>query len=76
MLKIKRLKYCLAQMLIAMSCLNSCTTIDYEYCPTYPIAGAKVAQEIKDVEGKYFWEWVGRIDKLRQQLDLCQKKEL
>ena len=34
------------------------------------------AEEIKDVDGKYFWEWVGRINKLRQQLELCKKKEL
>ena len=63
-------------MLIVMIYLNSCTITSYEYCPLYPIAGEKVADEIKDIEGKYFWEWVGRIDKLRQQLDLCKKKEL
>ena len=63
-------------MLINLICLASCSTINYEYCPLYPIAGAKVAEEIKDIKGKYFWEWVGRINKLRLQLDLCKKKEL
>ena len=63
-------------MLIAMSCLNSCTITAYEYCPTYPIAGSRVAQEIKDIEGENFWCWMGQIDKLRQQLELCKKKEL
>ncbi len=63
-------------MLIVMTCLSSCTITAYEYCPKYPIAGSKVADEIKNLDGKYFWEWLGQIDKLRQQLELCQKKEL
>ena len=63
-------------MLISLIYLTSCSITNYEYCPTYPIAGHKVAEEIKDVDGKYFWEWVGRINKLRQQLELCKKKEL
>ena len=63
-------------MLIVMICLSSCTITAYEYCPTYPVAGYKVADEIRNIEGKYFWDWVGRIDKLRQQLELCKKKEL
>ena len=57
-----------------MICLNSCTTIDYDYCPSYPVAGKKVADEIKYINGKNFWEWMGRINKLRQQLELCNKK--
>ena len=63
-------------MLIVTSCLSSCTTITYEYCPTYPIAGSKVAEEIKDIYGEYFWRWLGQIDKLRQELELCKKREL
>ncbi len=61
-------------MLISLSCLTSCATASYNYCPTYPVAGGKVAEEIKYVNGKYFWEWVGRINKLRQQLELCKKR--
>ena len=60
-------------MLIVMSCLSSCTTITYDYCPSYPIAGRNVAEEIKDVNGEDFWSWLGQIDKLRQQLELCKK---
>ena len=63
-------------MLIAMSCLSSCTTTNYSICPIYPIAGKKVAQEIESIKGEYFWEWLGRINKLRQQLELCKEKEL
>ena len=76
MLKTKKLKYYYVLMLIVMNCLSSCTITAYEYCPVYPIAGHKVADEIKNIDGKYFWEWVGKIDKLRQQLELCKKKEL
>jgi Zn-finger protein len=63
-------------MLISLICLSSCTITNYDFCPQYPVAGAKVAEEIKDIEGKHFWDWLGRINKLRQQLELCQKKEL
>lgn len=70
----KRSKYYYSLMLIVMSCLSSCTTINYDYCPQYPIAGEKVALEIKELEGVYFWEWLGKIDKLRQQLELCKKR--
>ena len=27
-------------------------------------------------KGENFWCWMGQIDKLRQQLELCKKKEL
>lgn len=76
MLKAKKLKYFQCLTLINLICLSSCTSINSEYCPIYPIAGPKVAEEIKDINGKYFWEWLGRINKLRQQLELCNKKEL
>ena len=62
-------------MLINLICLSSCTTINSDYCPIYPIAGRMVAEEINNIEGKHFWEWIGRIDKLRRQLELCKKKE-
>ena len=76
MLKAKKLKYYHLLMPIVMICLSSCTITAYEYCPSYPIAGHKVAHEIKNIQGEYFWEWLGRIDKLRQQLELCKKNEL
>lgn len=63
-------------MLVSLIYLTSCTSTNYSYCPIYPVAGGKVAEEIKNIEGKYFWEWLGRINKLRQQLELCKKKEL
>lgn len=76
MSRAKKSKYYQNLMLISLICLNSCTVTSYDICPIYPVAGEKVAEEIKDINGKYFWDWVGRINKLRQQLELCQKKEL
>ncbi len=65
-------------MLGVMSCLSSCTTIDYNSCPTYPIAGSKVAQELEQIsiqDYPYTWEWLGRINKLRQELEICTSIE-
>ncbi len=68
----------LALMPAVMLCLSSCKTISSEYtfpCPVYPIAGEKVAQELKKADYAsfpYTWEWIGRINKLRQELELCQ----
>lgn len=74
MLKKKKPKYGRSLMLVAMSCLNSCTTANYSNCPVYPVAGEKVAQELENASYNEFpntWEWLGRINKLRQELDMC-----
>lgn len=78
MLQFKKLKFMLALMTIVMLCLNSCATTSCKTtysCPVYPIAGEKVAQELKKADYAsfpYTWEWIGRINKLRQELELCQ----
>ena len=75
MLKKKKLKYVQNLMLLMMSLLTSCKQINYNYCPIYPIAGQKVAEELKKLnhdEYLYTWEWIGRINKLRQELELCK----
>lgn len=64
-------------MPIVMLCLNSCRQINYNNCPVYPVAGEKVAAEL--MRAKYdeypnTWEWIGRIDKLRQELEICKEK--
>ena len=58
-------------MLLSLSCLSSCTMENYNYCPMYPIAGEKVADEIEHLNAPNFWEWMGRINKLRQQIEIC-----
>ena len=45
-----------------------------EYCeclhPIYPVAGKTVAEELEKAgELPNTWEWIGRIDKLRQELE-------
>ena len=42
----------------------------------YPVAGERVAAELEKVNYSEFpntWEWIGRIDKLRQELEVCGK---
>ncbi len=68
-----KIRFYLPLMLISLICLNSCATTDYNYCPVYPIAGAEVAESIEQIENPEFWEWLARINKLRQQLELCKK---
>ena len=63
-------------VLVAMSCLNSCAKTCYNTCPVYPIAGERVAQELENLryeQAPNLWEWLARINKLRQELELCQK---
>lgn len=62
----------------AIACLSSCTPASYNICPRYPVAGAEVAVELEKLgAGEYprTWEWLGRINKLRQELDICAKIE-
>lgn len=63
-------------MLVGSSFLSSCAKTSYNYlCPTYPIAGEKVAAELEKIsydQAPNTWEWLGRIDKLRQELELCK----
>lgn len=55
--------------------LFSCSHIDANFCPSYPIAGEKVAKELEQAGNlPNTWEWIGRINKLREELELCQKR--
>ena len=75
MLKSKSQKFILVLMPLVLSCLSSCTTTNYNLCPRYPIAGEKVASELEQIPAKDLeatWEWLGRINKLRQELEICR----
>ena len=75
MLKRKNLPYILVPTLGAKLCLNSCAKTNYDFCPIYPQAGPEVAKELeKNSFEQYpnFWEWLARLDKLRQELELCK----
>ena len=61
-------------MLIAMSYLISCVraTCDETLKPEFPHAGAAVAAELQNLSAEEyaaFWEWVGRLNKLRLELE-------
>ena len=58
--------------------LSACGSAAFEAdsCPTWPAAGPAVAEEMKagampPDRFPAFWEWMGRLDKLRDQLVAC-----
>ena len=76
----KNLKFMHAPILTATLCLNSCATARsnaWPGCPVYPVAGPETAKELEKADYASFphtWEWIGRINKLRQELELCPSK--
>ncbi|MDR2902186.1 MAG: hypothetical protein LBU87_03670 [Lactobacillales bacterium] len=75
MLSKKNRLFTAVRMLIAINCLAACTPANYNICPHYPVAGPGVAAELEKASFEAFpktWEWIGRIDKLRQELDMCR----
>lgn len=75
MWKSKKLKYILSLMLAVMALFGCSSVVSYNNCPVYPVGGEKVGQELSNIpyQGyENFWQWIGRIDKLRQELELCQ----
>lgn len=76
MFKDSQPKFTPGLMLGAMLLLSSCAAENYNFCPVYPVAGLKVATELERLSGESYpatWEWIGRIDKLRQELEICKK---
>lgn len=62
-------------------CLSSCAAEPSEpvcSCPVYPVAGPEVARELEQADYASYphtWEWIGRINKLRQELELCSRSK-
>lgn len=76
MLKKKKQKFGRRLLPVAIICLSSCVQANYNNCPVYPAAGVKVAEELEKIPYNGYentWEWIGRINKLRQELELCRK---
>lgn len=68
-------RFSLGPMLVVMNLLSSCTTINSDYCPAWPTAGVTVAVELEKASYSEFpntWEWMGRLNKLKQELELCR----
>ena len=59
-----------------MILLLGCSTKgNFNYCPAWPYGGTKVAEELENVpyDGyEDFWEWIARLYKLKQELDICK----
>jgi len=64
--------------LLAMSFLSACVTAvsdapaAAQACPAWPKAGPQVAGELERLgedDFPAFWEWMARLDKLRDQLE-------
>lgn len=72
----KNLKYIPVLTLLVLS-LSACSTaVNYNNCPVFPIGGKKVAEELKNVPYDGYentWEWIARLNKLKQELELCKK---
>ncbi len=70
-------RFTLSLMLAVMLCLSSCTTTSFNYCPAFPVGGKAVALELEKAgELPNTWEWIGRLDKLRQELEACDESLL
>lgn len=71
--KRKRL-FILGLMLIVLLCLSSCTAISSNNCYVWPVGGEPVAKELEQAgDLPNTWEWIGRLDKLRQELETCNE---
>ena len=62
-------------MLLVMSLYGCSSPAYYSSCPVYPVGGEKVGAEIERLSIEEYpntWEWLGRINKLRQELEVCK----
>ncbi|MGN0913045.1 MAG: hypothetical protein ACI4OE_07105 [Alphaproteobacteria bacterium] len=68
-------RYTAGLMLTVMSCLTSCAAVNSDVCYVWPVGGKKVATELEKLSYSEYpntWEWLGRLNKLRQELELCK----
>lgn len=65
-------------LLIVASCCNGCAMAgsDPSLCPSWPVAGPAVADELARIDPAELaatWAWIGRLDRLRAQLEECRR---
>ncbi len=65
----------IATLAVSLSACGS-AAFEADSCPTWPAAGPAVAEEMEAgamLPDRFpaFWEWMGRLDKLRDQLSDC-----
>ena len=64
-------------MLNLMSLWSCSCKVNYDNCPVYPKGDKAVGEELKRLNYSEFpatFEWLGRINKLRQELEICERK--
>ena len=59
----------------------ACTMANYNasqnVCPAFPIAGKEVAYELESIDEAThpnLWLWLGRLEKLKRQLSICEER--
>lgn len=79
MLNKRKLRYGLLLMLVIPN-LSACSCkINYDNCPVYAVGGERVGQELSRLnpaEYPNLFEWLGRINKLRLELELCHENKI
>lgn len=74
----KRSRQFILLVILTAILLCGCTPkINSRPCPVYPLGGEKVGKELEKIPlsgFEYFWEHQARLYKLKQELDLCQKR--
>jgi hypothetical protein len=76
-LKKKNRQFILLLILTAILLLGCTPKINSNPCAVYPIGGYKVGKELEKIPYagfENFWEHQARLYKLKQELDLCQKR--
>lgn len=77
-----RLKSPLALLSIVTLCFSGCVTAPSDppavihACPAWPVAGPLVADELSTLPADRFpalWEWLGRLAKHRDQLEVVRR---
>lgn len=69
-----RTRYLCALVALAALSLSACAAVGSS-CPAWPVAGPEVADEMERLPEDQFpatWEWLGRLDVLRDQLEACE----
>lgn len=72
--------YKLLAILFLVVVLVDCAGTDRpNQCPPWPIGGSRVAENLTLIDKtipyadiSYFWEWMSRLDRLKDQLGACK----
>lgn len=75
MREIKKQKFGLLLVLMMIICNACSTTESYNVCPVWPVGGKPIGdvyRKLSTEDRVAFNEWANRLNKLRQELELCK----